>query len=249
MRVPFLPAALALSAAALLYSAYHANQAMLRASEERPLLAVAMAKNLGELARSRAETFHARTGRWPQSLAEAGLDGRWMRSHRGIESVRYGAAGTVRIVLDAASDGARASVVWTPSARGGQTHWDCESDLAELAQRIAPCRPVGTAQLTELPSAEPVSPLATAADEGPLDLAGLDARCEAIGKVGYAAALARAAGDPADVFVRRPVVAFTEDAALREELEQAARWIYAAGPAAPRDAERAVLSQHRCWPG
>lgn len=82
--------------------------------------------------------------------------------------------------------------------------------------------------------------------EPDVDLSQLDERCAAIAATAAASAEAAASGESFDEFVRRPVVAFVDDRALRSELELVARRRYDLAPESPTAAQRDALRDGRC---
>lgn len=240
MRIPMIPGVvLVLVAGLLLYAAFHVNRQVLEVTDERPKLAFASATDLAASMKGSAIHFREQLGRWPTALADANLDEQWMNAHRGIDSVSYGPNGAVRVHLDAAIDGPATWIVWTPRDHGERVIWDCASDHPGIASIIHDCV---TAAMPTLATAGPARESGGEAIEVP----GLNERCQALGKVGFAAARARDEGDPVDNFVRRPVVAFVDDPKLRAELEATARWVYASPAQSPAATQREVLTQYRC---
>jgi len=234
-----IPGVLVLVVGALLYVAFHANRQVLEVTDERPRVAFASALDLASSMKGSAIHYREQLGRWPTTLADANLDEQWMKAHPGIESVAYGSGGAVQVHLSAALDGPATWLVWTPRVRGERILWDCTSDRADIAKVLPDC---AAADGPALALAEPV----TAHVSGPADVPGLDERCQALGKVGYAAARARAEGDSVEVFIRRPIVAFVDDSKLRSELEDLARWVYTTHEQTPSAMQREVLTQYRC---
>jgi hypothetical protein len=80
-----------------------------------------------------------------------------------------------------------------------------------------------------------------------VDLSQLDERCAAIAATAAASAEAVESGVSFDEFVRRPVVAFVNDPALRSELELVARRRYEETPESPATAQRDALRDGRCF--
>lgn len=79
-----------------------------------------------------------------------------------------------------------------------------------------------------------------------VDLSQLDERCTAIAAVASTSVDAIETDIPLEEFLRRPVIAFVNDPALRSELEQAARGLYERPPASVPGAQRDALVQARC---
>jgi hypothetical protein len=225
--------------AVLLYAAFHVNREVLVITDERPKLAFATATGLAVSMQGSAVRYRQRLGRWPATPADVNLDEKWMSAHRGIESVSYGANGSVHAHLSAAIDGPATWIVWTPRDHGERVLWDCASDHPGIAKILDGCVTADASMLA-------MSELEDTSEGRYVDVPGLDERCQALGKVGYAAAKAREEGDPIQVFVRRPVVAFVNDEKLRAELEDLARWVYASPARAPSATQREVLTQYRC---
>jgi hypothetical protein len=96
-----------------------------------------------------------------------------------------------------------------------------------LVEAAAPRAAV--AALTPRPAAPPI-PAAKAEAPQPreddLDLSQLDERCAAIAEVVTAGSEARESDVPLEEFLRRPLIAFVNDPALRTELERLARDLY-----------------------
>jgi hypothetical protein len=243
VRLPMIPVALLLVIAILLYVAFHGNRQVLEATDERPKLAFATANDLAKSMQVAAVRYRGQLGRWPATPADVNLDERWMNAHRGMESITYGANGTIRAHLRAASDGPATWIVWTPRQHGDEVIWDCKSDQPEIATKLEGCTAADSAQLAS------VAPVASdpGRDEA-VEVSGLSERCQALGKVGHAAARARAEGVPVEDFIRQPVVAFVDDRKLRDELEEAARWVYTGVARAPSATQRVILTQYRCSP-
>jgi hypothetical protein len=243
MRIPMIPVALLLVVAFLLYLAFHGSRRVLEATDDRPKLAFATANDLANPLKVGAVRYHQQLGRWPQTPSDVNQDAKWMSGHRGVESVGFGPDGAVRVHLRAASDGPATWLIWTPRERGDQVIWDCASDHAEIAKVLPGCVAADAATLAgSAPAAADREP------DDPVEVPGLSARCQALGKVGHAAARARADGVLIDDFVRAPVVAFVDDASLRKELEEAARWVYRSAAEAPGASQRSVLTMYRCSP-
>jgi hypothetical protein len=239
VRIPMLPFSLVLVVGGLLYAAFNMNRDLLEVTDERPMLAFATARDLATTAQSNAVRYWRELGRWPQSLADVNLDEQWMSRHRGIESIRYGADGTVRVGLSSASNGPATLIVWTPRQYGERMLWDCESDLPEIGKHIEGCVAVDAATLANSAAAAP-------SEDAQIEVSDLSERCQALGKVAYAAAQARDTGDPLETFIRRPVVAFVDDQKLRGDLESLARWVYESTPRTANATQRDVLRRYRC---
>lgn len=233
------PAAIALFGAGALYLAFQGNRQVLEATDERPVRAFATASDLAASLRGSAEHYHDDLGRWPDSIADLNLDGKWMRAHRGIESIALGDDGTVRIGVAAAHDGPAAVFAWTPRQRGDRVLWDCRSDLPDAGAHVRDC---------EAATREELEIVAPPEDRTPAEAAvtGLDERCQQLGTVGYEVARARAAGEPLDSVIRGPTFTFVEDAQRQDELVALARWIYESPPRTANATQREVLNQYRC---
>ena len=244
MRIPILPLSLVLVAGIFFYTAFQGNRTVLEATDERPMLAFATATDLAAQAQGNAVRYRKDLGRWPQTFGDVNLDQDWMGRHRGIDSIRYGSDGAVLVSLDAATNGPATLIAWTPREDGERVLWDCESDLAEISRHIEGCTPADKARLAELESGAEGDE--TAADEEQIELAGLDERCQAMGKVAYASAKARSEGEDLETFIRQPVVAFVDDPKLREDLEALARWLYQSPARSPNATQRDVLQRYKC---
>ena len=102
------------------------------------------------------------------------------------------------------------------------------------------------------PAPEPQrSPATNQVTPGPvdddLDLSRLDDRCAAIAEVVTASIEALESDVPIEEFLRRPLIAFVNDPALRSELERVARSLYERpSPSAPA-ARREALLRARCF--
>lgn len=119
-----------------------------------------------------------------------------------------------------------------------------------LVEGVAARAPTASAatRSTDRPRVAPAdeAPVATQDAEDEVDLSQLDERCAAIAATSAASADAAASGVSLDEFVRRPVVAFVNDPALRSELELVARRRYDATPETQATAQRAALRDARC---
>jgi hypothetical protein len=244
LRIPILPLSLVLVAGIFFYTALQGNRSVLEATDERPMLAFATATDLAAQAQGNAVRYWRDLGRWPQTFADVNLDQDWMSRHRGIDSIRYGRDGAVLVSLDAATDGPATLIAWTPREDGERILWDCESDLADIATHIEDCTVADQATLVELEADSAGDD--PAPDAEPMELAGLDERCQAMGAVAYGAARARSEGEELDTFISRPVVAFVDDPNLRAELEALARWVYESPVRTPNAMQRDVLQRYRC---
>lgn len=78
------------------------------------------------------------------------------------------------------------------------------------------------------------------------DILQLDERCAAIAEVAAASVEAVGSDVPIEEFVRRPMIAFVNDIALRSELERVARGLYERPSPSVPAARREALLRARC---
>jgi hypothetical protein len=124
------------------------------------------------------------------------------------------------------------------------------TSAAATANRAAtdPASPVKTPRDAEVDAGNALAmqtPVEAQDDETP-DIAELGERCTAIAAAATAACDARYADEPYDEFIRRPVVAFVDDPALRRELERVARNVYEGPSASAASARHEALLDARC---
>ncbi len=101
-------------------------------------------------------------------------------------------------------------------------------------------------QRPDAPTVPAAKPEALEPREDDLELSQLDERCAAIADVATASIEALGSDVPLEEFVRRPMIAFVNDTALRSELERVARSLYDRPPPSVPAARREALLQARC---
>jgi hypothetical protein len=239
VRFHVIPAFVLLAGAALFYTSYKSNKALLRTPNVRPEPAYAAAGEMAGTLRSGAERFHHDLGRWPDTLEDLNLDATSLRPRPSTESIRLGAAGEIQILLKQAGDAVPLAVTWTPRILGEKYVWDCATDSQEATRRLTACANVE-------PGARTIGSPPADRSESQIDVPDLDEKCQMLGRIAYAAARARRVGDSYDLFIHRPMVAFEDDADRRETMKTWARWTFDSPPRTPSASQREALRQARC---
>jgi hypothetical protein len=238
MRIYVGLALLLLMTAVLFYTGYRSNKLVLASNDARGGPPYAVASQMARKVQAEAERYHHDLGRWPDSLQDLELDAKSTAAQAGIERISFGSEGAMR--FDLTSPAGSAAIVWTPTLQDDEVHWQCVTDRDDARRVIAECRKRAFGAMA------PIAAPPADREESEIAVPGLEARCQLLGRAGYAAAQARAAGDTLDTFVHRPIVAFQDDASVREDLKSLAKWVYDAPARSPSATQRDALRRNRC---
>ena len=240
MRSVIGPALLLLMTAGLLYTSFHTNKRILATAITPPRAvqsaALAMARDL----QTRAAAFHADLGRWPDTPQDLDVDAQRLIANNAIQSLRFDAAGALIVVLKDAGGRFPATLAWTPRLTDERVEWACRTNAEETTATAMACARSAAEELA-------VGAAPSARSDREVAVPGATETCQRLGRIAYAAAQAREAGDSLDTFAHRPLIAFIDDPRQRDESKAWAQRVYEAAPQSPGATQRAAMREHRCF--
>jgi hypothetical protein len=240
MRSVIGPALLLLMTAGLLYTGFHTNKRVLATTLAAPRAAPAAMRTAVRDLLSRAAAFHADLGRWPDAPEDLEIDAQRFRTQSDVKSLRFTDSGDIVIDLNETAAGIPALAAWTPRTTDDRVDWFCRTNASQATATALACEKLAAAELAvgASPQGRPDSEVA---------VTGVNERCQRLGRIAYAAAVARQAGDSLDTFTHRPLIAFVDDPEQRSESRVWAQRIFQAPPQSPGASQRTAMREQHCF--